>query len=338
MTTGPECVIVGAGALGQSFAALLAQQGQSVTLLGTRRGVERLTTAGAIRLCGAIDTTVPIDRLRLTSDPRHVPEEAALLFTTKGHDLPAAIDALRTAAARRVAWTAGVQNGVLKDDLLRAAFGAERTVGAATIFGAQRQPDGSVRVGSRGMTYLGEHSGHLSDRVQQAALTLAAAGVPTQARGDIASVLWSKACNATGVFGVAVLARCSNQRLFSDRHLMRAYLVLIRETAAVAAACGASVGNYAAFPPIRTFLECDAEETLAEVPEEPDDGNPPAYASMTHDLLAGRPLEVDAVFGDIVARADQHNVPVPCLRLVRDLLRALDPGRLARQSGGFEAA
>jgi len=265
--------------------------------------------------------------VRLTRDPHDVPEQAVVIFTTKGHDLPAAIDAVRTAAARRVAWAAGVQNGVLKDDLLQAAFGAERTVGAATIFGAQRQPDGSVRVGSRGMTYLGEHSGQLSDRVQQAALTLDAAAIPTQARADIPSVVWSKACNATGVFGVAVLARCSNQRLFSDRHLMRAYLALVRETAAVAAACGASVGNYAAFPPIGTYVERDDDAILAQLPDAADDGQPPAYASMTDDLLAGRPLEVDAVFGDIVARADHHHVPVPCLRLVRDVLRALDPGR-----------
>ena len=322
-------VIVGAGALGQSFAALLAAHGQSVTLLATQASAARLHAAGAIRLCGAVETSVPLDQLTVTSDPRQLPQASAVIFTTKGHDLPAAIDAVRTASAARIAWTAGVQNGVLKDDLLGETFGAERTVGAATIFGAQRQPDGSVRVGSRGMTYLGEHSGHVSERVHQAALDLDAAGIPTQARADIASVLWSKACNATGVFGVAVLARCSNQRLFSDRNLMRAYLVLVRETAAVAAACGASVGNYVGFPPIRSYVERDEQATLAELPDEPDDGHPPGYASMTHDLLAGRPLEVDAVFGDVVARADQQGVPVPCLRLVRDLLRGLDPGRRA---------
>ncbi len=42
---------------------------------------------------------------------------------------------------------------------------------------------------------------------------------------------------------------------------------------------------------------------------------------MTQDLLAGRRLEVDAVFGDLVERADRVGVEVPRLRLVRDLLR-----------------
>ena len=48
---------------------------------------------------------------------------------------------------------------------------------------------------------------------------------------------------------------------------------------------------------------------------------------MTQDLLAGRALEVDDVFGDLVERADRAGVAVPRLRLVRDLLRCLDPGR-----------
>jgi ketopantoate reductase len=123
-------------------------------------------------------------------------------------------------------------------------------------------------------------------------------------------------------FGVTVLTRVSNQRLFSDPHLMRAYLVLVRETAAVASAYGIQVGDYAGFPTIRTFVERDTEATLASL--QPDGSGEPSYASMTQDLLARRPLEVDAIFGDIVQRAERKQVPVPSLRLVRDLIRGID--------------
>jgi 2-dehydropantoate 2-reductase len=151
---------------------------------------------------------------------------------------------------------------------------------------------------------------------------LAAAGIPTEARDDIARVLWSKACNATGVFGVTALTRVSNQQLFAEPNLMRAYLVLVRETAAVANAYGVQVGNFHGFPPIRTYAEQDHEVTIAGL--QPIASGAPSYASMTQDLLAGHPLEVDAVFGDIVTRADRRAVPVPSLRLVRDLIRGID--------------
>jgi len=321
-----DYVIVGAGSLGQSFAGLLARAGQRVTLLATPRGAERLDARGAIQLRGAVEATVPIGTggLVVTSDAGDVPDQAGVIFATKGYDLAAAIEAVRSAAAERVAWAAGVQNGMVKDDLLTAAFGAARVVAAVTIFGAGRQPDGSVQVLSPGATYFGELDGPITERVQHLADTFHAAGIPTHARADIASVLWSKACNATGVFGVTVLARASNNQLFSNPHLMRAYLVLVRETAAVAAAYGVQVGNYPSFPPIRTFVERDEAQTIAQLSPAPSSG-PANYASMTEDLLAGQRLEVDAVFGDIVDRADRKNIPVPCLRLVRDVIRGLNP-------------
>src|SRR6266852_1821703 len=256
-------VIVGAGSLGQSFAALLARAGEHVTLLATPRSADRLLARATITLIGAVDAVVPVGNasahegsIALTTGPTDLPRDAQVLVTTKGHDLPAAIEAIRSNAGDRVAWAAGVQNGVVKDDLLADAFGAERVVGAVTIFGAQRTPDASeaVQVTSRGATYLGELDGHVSERVSRATKALDGAGIPTQARGDIASVLWSKACNATGVFGVTVLTRASNQHLFADPNLMRAYLLLVRETAAVAAAYGVEVGDYPGFPPIRTFV------------------------------------------------------------------------------------
>jgi ketopantoate reductase len=51
---------------------------------------------------------------------------------------------------------------------------------------------------------------------------------------------------------------------------------------------------------------------------------------MTQDFLANRPIEVDEIFADIVARAERAGVAVPRMALVRDLLRGIDPGhRLA---------
>jgi 2-dehydropantoate 2-reductase len=326
-----EFVVVGAGALGQSFAGLLARAGERVTVLATARSEARLRAAGAIRLRGAVDVAMKVgaDGVRVTSAASDLPDGAIVLFATKGYDLPAAIDAVRSAAGQRIAWAGGVQNGIVKDDLLASAFGAERVVGAVTILGAQRQADNSVQVTSLGATYVGELDGRISERVTHTANTLHAAGIPTQARADIQRILWSKACNATGVFGITVLTRASTNQLFANPHLMRAYLALVRETAAVASAAGVQVGDYAGFPPIRTYAERDEQATIDQINPIVSPG-PPSYASMTQDLLADSPLEVDAVFGDIVERAERNNVNVPCLRLVRDVIRGLDPGHSGR--------
>jgi 2-dehydropantoate 2-reductase len=335
--------LVGAGSLGQAFAGLLARSGQAVTLLATPATAERLRAAGCVRLAGAAEAQVPVaaapappGTVGVTAAPAALPAGAGLLFTTKGHQLRAAAAAVRAAwpaAGDAAAWVGGVQNGLAKDDVLAAAFGPERLVGAVTILGAERRPDGPVFVTALGRTYLGELDGHPSARVASARLALEQAGIPAEAPADIRSVLWSKACNAAGVFGVSVLARVSGPRLFGDPDLLRAYLGLVRETAALAAAHGVVVGDYTNFP-IRTYVSRPDEATVAALAGKgflaPAPGTPEFFPSMTQDLLAGRALEVDDVFGDLVERADRAGVAVPRLRFVRDVLRGLDPGRHPR--------
>ena len=338
--TARRWAIVGAGALGQAFAALLAAAGQPVTLLATAGTADRLLTAGALRLYGAVELDVPVapppapvGSVAVTADPAHLSPGAGLLFTTKGHHLPAAIAAVRAvwpADDDRGAWVAGVQNGLLKDDQLAAVFGAGRVIGAVTILAGQRHPDGRVAVTSRGATYLGELPNGISPRVTEAVDGFTDAGIPTEATTDIRSVLWSKACNAVGVFGVSVLTR--GAPVFGHPDLVRAYLALIRETAATAAAEGVAIGNYTNFP-IKRYLETPEDDLIAAVAapasSPPPQPLPPSLPSMTQDLLAGRPLEVDEIFGDLVARAERVGVPVPRMALVRDLIRGIDPGHQA---------
>ncbi len=328
--------IVGAGVLGQAYAALLAAQGQAVTLLATPRTTAQLLDAGAIRLRGAVTLAIaaaqapaPPGMVGVTTDPAHLPPHAGVIFATKGHQLATAIAAVRAAWPTpddNLAWVAGIQNGVVKDDQLAAAFGAERVVGGATIMAGQRQPDGTVTVATRGMTFLGELDGRTSARVTNAAALLESAGIPITVPADIRSVLWSKACNAAGVFGVSALTRVPAGAIFQVREFLTAYLALIRETAAIGAAEGAPVGDYPGFPPIKTYVDSPDAETFAALVPPP--GTPRnfggSWPSMTQDLLAGRPFEAEAIFGDFVARGERAGIPVPRLTLVRDLLCGLN--------------
>jgi 2-dehydropantoate 2-reductase len=333
--------IVGAGSLGQTFAAALAATGHVVTLLATPRSADQLLGAGAIRLRGVFDLDQPVvaevarpGAIGVTTDPARLPAGAGVIFTPKGHNLPAAIAQVRAAwpgDSDRAAWVCGIQNGIVKDDLLAAAFGSERVVGAVTIVGAQRELDGRVTCTNRGATFLGEFSEERSARVEAATAALNAAGLPTEAVTNIRTVLWSKMCNATGLFAVTCLSRVSSNRLGHYPELVRAYMGLVRETAAVAAAQGIPMGDYPGFP-IRTYLGWTDEEVIAffaerAAPLTPTPGTPESRTSMLQDLLAGRPLEVDAIYADVVERAARVGVPVPRLTIARDLVRAIDPGR-----------
>ncbi|HEY7907394.1 MAG TPA: 2-dehydropantoate 2-reductase N-terminal domain-containing protein [Thermomicrobiales bacterium] len=341
MSSNPSSLaFVGAGALGQAFAGLLAKNGQAVTLLATPRTATSLLKEGRIRLRGVVDHDIPVAPapappgvVGVTANAADLPAGVGLIFLTKGHDLAEAIATVRAAwpvAGDDAAWVAGLQNGLAKDDMLASAFGAERVVPGATILGGGRGADGVVTVTALGMTYLGEKPGGSSPRVDAAIEALMAAGIPAQAPASIQSILWSKACNAAGVFGVSVLARASGPQMSGDPHMMHAYLGLVRETAATGAAYGVAVGDYPNFPPIHTYTVTPDEETLAKIVKPgplPRGGSLP---SMTQDVLAGRPMEVEQVFGDLVERAERAGIDVPRLTLVCDIMRGID--RIARET------
>jgi len=331
--------IVGAGSLGQTFAAMLAASGQPATVLATAAGAARLLAAGSVRIRGGLTLDVavapapaPLGSIGIATDPAALPDGTGLLFTTKGHQLAGAVASIRGVWPRpgdEAAWTAGLQNGLVKDELLAEAFGARRVVGAATITSAQREPDGEILLIGKGITYLGEMDAPSSARVLAAVEALRRAGLPAEPAADIRGVLWSKACNAAGVFGVCTLTRTAGPAMLGTEGAARAYIELVKETAAIGRACGVQTGDFPSFPPIRTYVDRPTEETGAElvrraagVPR----GPVRTFPSMLQDLLAGRPLEVDEIFGDLVRRAHKAGVPVPRLEVVRDLISALNPG------------
>jgi 2-dehydropantoate 2-reductase len=332
--------IVGAGSLGQTYAGLLAANGQAVTLLATPRTAKGLLAAGAIQLRGAVIEDVPVAPapapagvVGVTTDPADLPRGVGLIFTTKAHQLGEAIRSVRAvwpAVGDDVSWVAGVQNSIAKDELLADTFGAERVVGATSYVGAQREPSGEVVVTARGPTYLGEFDGTLSERVGSAATMLSAAGMPSEGITDICSANWSKVVLNTGLFATTTLTRTSAQVALANRDLALAFLAILREGGAVGAAYGVELGDYAIAT--RTFIDLPEGQALALMETiagriDAAAKGIPRYVSMTQDLLAGRPMEVEGIFGDIVERAERAGVAVPRLTLARDLLRGLNGGR-----------
>jgi len=324
-------VVVGAGSLGQTYAALLAEAGHVVTLVATPSTAADLLAAAAIELSGSVETRVPVSAqlppiagsVTVVTDASTIPGRSGVVFTTKAHQLRPALDLV--AVLGDVAWACGVQNGVVKDDLLVGTYGRDRVVGASTILGARRISNGDVSLTARGVTYFGELGGGISARVAQIAALFSGAGIPATGADDIESVIWTKACNAAGAFGVSVLTGPDAPLIGYDRDLMRAFLSLVRETAAVAQAVGHPVDDYEGLPPVRRWAETDVEVIVAELPPPPPADTPRTYPSMLQDSMAGRTMEVEEVFGAIVARGEALGVPVPRLTLVRDLLRGLQP-------------
>ena len=313
-------MIVGAGSMGLTFAATLARAGHLVTVLGRPRSAEALLSLGSVDVSGQLAFTVPVaglparpGQVAVIGQAADIPPGDAILFTPKGQDLPESIlEVAGTRADHGGAWVAGLQNGIVKDDLLAQAFGPANVVGAASVLGARRISAGEVYIGGLGTTYFGEFGAPSSDRTDGITAAFLGAGLPCIVVPDIRALLWAKFCNAVGVFGVTALTGLPTVEIFARAPLAFVYRSLLEEAAAVAAAEGVVVGDFPDLP-MRSYLEPEPEDVVAEMTRRAvrRADQPPGYSSMAQDLAAGRLTEVEETFGDLVRRARSHRIDAP---------------------------
>lgn len=316
-----KVAVVGPGSLGCVFAALLARSGHEVTLIGRPDRVKVLQKQG-VRIHG-------LEELSLAVPSTHLPETVGpvdlLLLCTKAlgtRDLLASLRSIPAAA------TASLQNGIIKDVLLAEAFGQDRVVGAVTMVGAERQEDGSVEFTARGTTYVGEFDGRLSDRVGSLIAAFDDAGLPAQAPPNIDSVIWSKTCLAAGAFAVSALTRLPVAEIMADAALAGAMADLIAEAAAIAEAGGHTVHDYPGML-VRSWARDPRHvvlEGMARRGAEMTAADRVVRVSMLQDVLAGRPLEVEEVYGPLLEEAESRGVPAPRLSFAYQLLSGLHAG------------
>ncbi|HET7133452.1 MAG TPA: 2-dehydropantoate 2-reductase, partial [Gammaproteobacteria bacterium] len=132
-----EFAILGAGAMGSILAAHLARAGHSVALLARGHRAAQVRGDG-LRITGLTRLTVPV---HVIEHPAELRDADVLIVATKA---TGTAESLQPLAHARIGCAFSVQNGVLKNDLLQAAFGHEHVLGALANLSGELQPSGEV--------------------------------------------------------------------------------------------------------------------------------------------------------------------------------------------------
>lgn len=329
---GPPLVLAGAGAMGRGLAALLSASGTATTLFARPRTARDLIEQGELDLDGVAAGRVPAAAgpgtpgvLGVIADPAEVPDRCGIVFATKGPQLDECVGTVTAGlarAGRSARWVAGLQNGVLKDDVLAAGFGTGAVLRTVSTLNARVETRRRVVVSGWGHTYVGATGGEPGDADRFAA-ALGAAGVPATAlpAGRADAAIWMKCVNAVGVFGVTALSRLPTNVAFARPELVDAYLSLAAEAADVARVNGVVPADFEGLP-MNSRLSAERGVAVAAIVGDTVALGPqaPSYSSMAQDVIAGRPTEVHQVFGDLVHRAAAAGVPVPRMRFAYALI------------------
>ena len=327
-----KLAIVGAGATGGFLGARLARAGQDVTL------VARGPHLAAMRACGL--RVIEADGAYVvhpacTDDLAVVGEADAVFLTVKAHGLASLAPRLgpllgpETAlvtAQNGIPWwyfldgyagpLAGTRlRSVDPDGTIEANLEIRRVIGCV-VYPATRLVEPGVVEHVEGTRFsLGEPDGSKSARCQALAAALVAAGLKAPIRARIRHDLWLKLLGNVAFNPLSALTRATLGRIASLPETRAVARAAMEEADAVARALGVE-------------LEIGVEQRLqgaAQVGEH--------ASSMLQDVLAGRPLEVEALVGAVAELGDLLGLSLPHLRTLYACVKLLDQGlRQAREA------
>lgn len=283
--------VIGAGAIGGTVAAWLAQGSAHAVLLCARSPLVDLE----------IDTPEgPIAaRPEILTDPAAATPVDWVLAATKTYDSAAA-----------AAWLPGLmgpetrlavlQNGVEHRERFRALVADDRVLPAIVDIPAERTAPGRIRQRRMGTILVPE--GREGDAF---AALFAATPIAVSTTPDFVTAAWRKlAINCAGIVNALTMRPAE---VTGDPGVAEVMRGLVRECIAVGRAEGA-----------------DMPDSLADTVVDGYRGAHPESLNSIHaDRIAGRPMEIDARNGVIVRTGERHGIDAPLNRMAAALLAAM---------------
>ena len=295
--------IIGSGAIGGFYGAMLARAGVDVRFL-MRADLATVREHG-------LRVTAPfgefrIERPTVAATPEELgPVDLVIVAwkTTSNRELPRLLPPLLHADTLVLT----LQNGLGAEEEIAAIVGTERTLGGLCFVGINRTEPGLIVNPVEGAITLGEFGRPASERLQEIVALFKEAGIKARATDNLAEERWKKLVWNVPFNGVTIAAGgITTDRVLADEGLRRLSRELMTEVLQGAAALGFTIPeSYADFQMART---------------------PPLGAYKPSSLLdwqAGRELEVESIWGEPVRRAAAAGRVLPRMEMLYFLLRAL---------------
>jgi len=293
-------LVIGSGAVGSFYGALLARAGVHVSLLCRsdyahvkRHGITINSLLGSWQFKPA--------QVLHSSAEWQGPADVLLLCTklVPGLDQTALIRPFVDAQTAIVF----IQNGVDIEPELQAAFPDNEVVSGLAFICCNRMAAGEIEHLAYGRLVLGNVPGFVSAKTAQLAALFIRAGIDCQATADIVAARWQKCVwnapfNPLSVLsgGLPTLTILQNQEALV-RNIMH-------EVVAIAAASGHQLPA--------NVVDDNITKTY---------NMPPYKTSMLLDAERGQPLETEAILGNAVRAAHRLGVACPHLHTLYALLK-----------------
>ncbi len=292
-------LIVGAGALGGFYGALLARAGNEVTVLARGAALEAVRDRGlTVESARYGSFTQPV---KVISEPGDAGGHDLIFFAVKAYDLDATARQIAPSVTDGVTLLA-VQNGIEHPQQLAGYVGEAAVMpGVVYVSTTVTAPGVISHVGGPGLLQLGDAFGENPERLERIAALFREAGLPVETYPDLWPMLWRKFAAICAMSGLAALNRLTLAQMFAVPETRQLYRDTMNEVVQVAIARGVDL-------PAATADELMG--MLDAMPALPERG------SMAYDLFAGRRIEIETLNGSAVRLGEAAGVATPINRVI----------------------
>ncbi|MCD8299315.1 MAG: 2-dehydropantoate 2-reductase [Opitutae bacterium] len=297
-----KIAIVGAGAVGAYHGIKLAQSGNDVHFL-LRSDYEIVKERGfELHDCGEVSRV----RVHAHKTPQEIGRcdlVVVALKTTANSQFSVLLPPLVGAGTQILT----LQNGLGNVEALGALFGSENVLGGLCYVTINRTAPGVICNLGKTLLWIAEGEGAPRERTRVLAEIFRAAGFRTEVQSSLAETLWKKLCWNVPFNGLAIAGgNIDCAQLMASPELVKLSQILMEELQAGARACGIEI------PDSHLAKQFDVTRRIG------------AYLpSSLLDFRAGKPVEVEAIWGEPLRRGTVRGAAMPHLETLYLLLKKL---------------
>ncbi len=293
-----KVAVMGAGAVGCYYGAMLARAGHEVVLIGRPAHVEAVRARGLRLEAQSFDEHVP---MAASTGPDAVRGADLVLFCVKSTDTEAAAAQIAPHLAPG-ALVLTLQNGVDNDERARSVLRSHEVAAAVVYVATGMAGPGHVKHNGRGELVIAP-----SARGEEVAQALRAAGVPTEISDNVRGALWAKLVLNCAYNALSAITQLPYGVLVRNEGVPGVLRDVVAECLAVARAEGVTIPG-------------DIDAAVAGIART----MPAQFSSTAQDLARGKRSEIDHLNGFVLRRGEALGVPVPANRLLWTLVRLLE--------------
>ena len=307
-----KIAVMGSGGVGGFFGGRLAHVGADVTFIARGAHLAALRERGLL-IENDTQGNLHLPRIKATDRIETIGAVDLVLFGVKLWDTEAAATAVRPLVGSDTA-VLSLQNGVIKDDILRGVFPENSIMGGVAYVATHIARPGVIRqIGTIQRMVFGEYDGRRSPRAEALLEVALKAGIQAELSSDVRRSIWEKYVFLVGLSATTATMRTNIGRIRENPQTRAFLLDIMKEVVAVGRAHGVMLP------------EDYAEQRLAFADTVPPD----MTSSLHHDLERGNRLEVEWLSGGVVMLGERVGVPTPANRAVWDILSLHAQGRKA---------